>query len=1369
LSRLSAIPDGRFVTFASEASNLVPGDNNGVIASFIGTDIFVYDRQERRIERVSVNDAGIEGNGTSNNPTLSADSRFVGFVSSASNLVPGDNNGKDEFSSGDDVFVYDRQERRIERVNVNDAGEEADFSFLFGTTPSLSADGRFVAFECDASNLVPGDDSSGTDIFVYDRQEHRIERVSINDTGEEGNDDSFSPSLSADGRYVAFDSRASNLVQGDNNDTRDIFVYDRQERRIERISVNDEGDEGNGISDSPVLSADGRFITFESEASNLVPGDNNDTRDIFVYDRQERQIERVSVNDAGEEAISFSGSPSLSADGRIVTFESFATDLVPGDTNEFQDVFVVPNPFVPPSNAVNLRVGETIDNIKIPLKPNPGAISGRAFFDTAVLNGVFDLGEEILANHQVFLDSNHNGLFDTDEPRTFSDSEGRYQFDDVPAFRNQVIVVAAPSGFEQIVPEREDQPGFTAFLPAGGSLRGIDFGFRPITTTGQSSDSTISGRVMIDNNRNGFVDQGDEPAVKRVVYMDAGRLGIRDFDDPQVETDKDGFYEFTGLPATVSPLLVLLDETLEQTDPVGSLFDLQTFPLQDIEKREGNPQAVVTGLFNDDTFPDVAVLLAQKNRLSIRLNDGRGGFLPEKFDVELSDFVASQIGTQQPFNLPNSIVTGNFDGIKGLDVAITGNDSNNVLVLRNFDVEQFDPDPAQDKFGFSDVQLIASGKAPRDLVTGQFAGDAATDLVVLNERDEAIRILTNNGSGLFTAGVPIPTGSVIPASIVAADFTRDGKLDLAVTHSVTSSTDFTAGRVTVLVGDGNGGLVLSPNSYTVQADARDSAVGDFNGDKHPDLAVVNFDSQSISILLNQPDGTLRVQTTTLGTTQGAVDIAVADIDNDGDDDILATKLQRREVAIFRNITDRQTGIVRFEPQESIGVGQFTFSERVPFALADLDLDTSGPNGKVTIDIVAVPQDTDTLFVLKNTLVQGSRRAAVSGARTDIAIDVDFLIRPAILPPSFTFESLPQPIIEDAPEQTVAIQGIKKGRESGPALEFSVVSSNTALIASATVTVGTDRANVRYTPLKDANGTAEVIVRAIDAGADATFDTADDGVFEHSFTVTVLAVDDPAPMIQLNSADEIVDMTGIPNDFLANINLIDIRGTGNNKLVLDARKIRSVTPNQTLRVRADEGDTITFDQGWSFVGVETVDARLQRTFQNAGAVVHAIGPLDWTNPIKPSDVNANGRGTAADALAIINALGPRQVIDQSGVLVDPTTIAASLFKFYDPNADRRMTAGDALFVINRIEDDGPESEGEFSPALTGTDEDEHEPLLDELDTTTGSDTSMKISVFGPASETQRPTTTANEPADKPTPLSNELIDAAIEDLFSTPTI
>lgn len=317
--------DGRFVAFRSYATNLVPGDTNS------DADVFVYDRDSDSIERVSVNDSGVQGNDNSLNPSISSDGRYVAFDSYATNLVANDTN------TDSDVFVYDRNSNTIERVSVNDSGVQGNYGSY---DPSISSDGRYVAFYSDATDLIAGDTNGASDVFVYDRETGEIEMVSVNNSCEQGIGYSYYPSISSDGRYVAFFSEATNLVSDDTNVRKDVFVYDRDTGEIERISVDNGGVQGNDNSDYPSISSDGRYVAFRSSATNLVTGDTNGVSDVFVYDRDTDTIERVNVDSSGGEGNATSYYPSISSDGRYVAFRSNATNLVPDDTNADADVFV---------------------------------------------------------------------------------------------------------------------------------------------------------------------------------------------------------------------------------------------------------------------------------------------------------------------------------------------------------------------------------------------------------------------------------------------------------------------------------------------------------------------------------------------------------------------------------------------------------------------------------------------------------------------------------------------------------------------------------------------------------------------------------------------------------------------------------------------------------------------------------------------------------------------------------------------------------------------------------------------------------------------------------------------------------------------
>jgi Tol biopolymer transport system component len=330
--KTSISADGRYVAFESAASNLVSGDTNGL------TDVFVHDRQSGATERMSVNSAGAQGNNVSLDPSISADGRYVAFWSRATNLVSGDTNG------AWDVFVHDRQSGATERASVDSTGVQGNGDsggqLPFHIVPSISADGRYVAFWSDASNLVSGDTNAARDVFVHDRQSGATERVSVDSVGVQGNGTSERPSISADGRYVAFQSAATNLVSGDTNGESDVFVHDRQSDATGLVSVDSVGAQGNGQSGAPSISADGRYVVFSSSATNLVSTDTNGESDIFVHDRQSGATELVSVDSPGVQGNSDSWEPWISANGRYVAFWSYATNLVSGDTNGFWDVFV---------------------------------------------------------------------------------------------------------------------------------------------------------------------------------------------------------------------------------------------------------------------------------------------------------------------------------------------------------------------------------------------------------------------------------------------------------------------------------------------------------------------------------------------------------------------------------------------------------------------------------------------------------------------------------------------------------------------------------------------------------------------------------------------------------------------------------------------------------------------------------------------------------------------------------------------------------------------------------------------------------------------------------------------------------------------
>ncbi len=453
--------DGRYVAFSSSASNFVAGDTIGT------TDIFIKDTQNGSISLVSTNSSGVQADDSSDGPAISADGRYVAFYSNASNLVPGDIN------PNRDIFIKDTQTGAISLVSVDSSGVQPDFGgfselilsangryvaftydsgswggntfgrpniFLKDTqtgvlssvssdsngiqqdgvsgNPSMSANGRYVAFYSYAPTLVSGDINSNSDIFIKDTQTGAISLVSTDSTGIQGNNVSAGPSLSADGRYVSFWSAASNLVNGDTNGNVDIFVKDTQTGTIALVSRSSGGAVGNSHSWNPIFSNDGRYVAFRSEASNLVPGDTNGAEDVFIKDLQTGSISLVSSDSTGVRGNSSSSSPRLSADGRYVTFQSSASNLIQGDINGVQDVFIKDTV----TGEIKMIQGRGYVNFDAPAEnlklSQDGSFlffeTGSAVLDSSDTNGITDvykINTFTLDSLRVSLDENGNQLY----------------------------------------------------------------------------------------------------------------------------------------------------------------------------------------------------------------------------------------------------------------------------------------------------------------------------------------------------------------------------------------------------------------------------------------------------------------------------------------------------------------------------------------------------------------------------------------------------------------------------------------------------------------------------------------------------------------------------------------------------------------------------------------------------------------------------------------------------------------------------------------------------------------------------------------------------------------------------------------------
>ena len=280
-----------------------------------------------------------------------------------------------------DVFVRDTQTRITTRISVDSTGNEADEgSFI----PLISDDGRFVTFRSRATNLVSEDSNGIADVFVHDRQTGITTLESVSSSGNQSNGDSAPYSISGDGRYIAFKSEATNLVEIDSNGFKDAFLRDTQTGITSRISRNSDGLGADNDSFSPIISSNGRYVAYASTAANLIEGDTNDEEDIFVYDTQTQTTIRASVDSNGNEADDDNYDPAISADGRYIVFGSYATNLVTADTNGEEDIFVFDS-----QTATTTRVSISIEGSQREGSSTAATISADGRYVTYVSNWQF--------------------------------------------------------------------------------------------------------------------------------------------------------------------------------------------------------------------------------------------------------------------------------------------------------------------------------------------------------------------------------------------------------------------------------------------------------------------------------------------------------------------------------------------------------------------------------------------------------------------------------------------------------------------------------------------------------------------------------------------------------------------------------------------------------------------------------------------------------------------------------------------------------------------------------------------------------------------------------------------------------------------
>ena len=331
--------DGHFVVFASDATDLINEEFSG------GRAVYLKNIRTGETVSVSSDEAGGMADGDSEYPAISADGRYVAFQSTATSLVPEAGGGDCISSEGLDtqcshIYLKDLETGAVTLVSTDSDGKPARGNSIH---PAISADGRYVAFRSSAENLVAGDGNGTADIFVKDTRTGFTTLVSSDSDGASADNASDLPSVSADGRVIAFKSLASNLVSVDGNGSPDVFIKDRETGITTLVSSDSEGSPGNKASGYQALAiaAGGDFVVFESEATNLSGADDNRKRDVFVKNIQTGGTTLVSSDAAGTAGDDDSfASVSISADGRYIAFGSNATNLVPGGVASKENVFI---------------------------------------------------------------------------------------------------------------------------------------------------------------------------------------------------------------------------------------------------------------------------------------------------------------------------------------------------------------------------------------------------------------------------------------------------------------------------------------------------------------------------------------------------------------------------------------------------------------------------------------------------------------------------------------------------------------------------------------------------------------------------------------------------------------------------------------------------------------------------------------------------------------------------------------------------------------------------------------------------------------------------------------------------------------------
>lgn len=1125
-STLPAIsPSGRVIAFLSNASNLVAGDGPN-------PNVFVYSRDEQSLERL---------------PHEGMNLRVL--------CISGEQDQFVLLRDDTSVFLYDRKTKVLEPVSLSNSGELANG---YSDNASANQDGNWIAFSSFAKNLVPNDSDDFSDIFLFHRAAKSVISVTLAANSVQGNNDSEEPSISSDGRFIAFVSDASNLVEEDRNGLSDIFVYDRIHGSIRRVNVSGDGSESNGFSYPPSISGNGRFVVFQSLASNLVAGDTNAASDLFVVDVQTSAIERLEIPfKATSQAVNYR--PSISEDGQYIVFEAYNSILAPSDTSLTKSVFVYDrftsqSPTGSPSQPLASR-------FKRISQPSSGQANNGDSVRAAISKDGRTIAFQSTANNLVVNDTN--------------------QLSDI---------FTAPNPFESA--------SRSVTLQVGQELTALTIGLSP-------KPGRLSGTLFNDVSVDEVFDLGDPGLAGWTVYLDVNNNGRRDGDEPIAMSNENGSYLFEDVPSfreysvgVETPLGWVQMTPLPNTNgsrvflPAAGNIDQRNFGFAPRGSTGQSENARIEGrVFTDSNQDGVQQANEPGNPgveiyLDLNANERRDFDEPRNVSDSLGNYSFSSLGSrsytvrallgegnqltspvgnkfssvEQAFSSsstvlskPQDVIVEDFDGLNGPDIAVALYSGNSIVIQLNDGQGGFSSTPVTvniapngkgpvamasgnlngpiakdlvvanalnstisvfldfDGTGFKSSSLLSVDAMPTKIVLADIDSDSDLDIVVASQTTNAtglLKIYLNNGQGVFTSGASISSGGKRPMSMVIQDLNRDQVPDIAIANQGDFGRANDNGNVSVILGLGNGGFA-PVTTYLVGAGPLGIDASDLNGDGFQDLVVVNFSVNTASVLRGSATGSFTVLSEQLSVGQGPVQVSLFDIDGDQDDDILVSNLRSRSLSILRNRLGQEgsenPNSMLFEPAESFGVAQIATGPRLVFAAGDFD--RSG-----TVDLALMNSESNSLTILSNEWIDGAHRIQVTGVGT--TNEKNFGIRSEILKPSMDPFISPIEVLEDASPLSISMTGIKRGRVVGPPLRVTAFSSNPSVVPHPSVayTEGSTTGRLAFATSKDAQGQAILSVVVRDAGADGQFDTSDDGTMERTVLVSVKPVNDPPSIV-----------------------------------------------------------------------------------------------------------------------------------------------------------------------------------------------------------------------------------------------------------------